>query len=179
MGIVGVRKSWVKPTNKVRRIECVGRRVTTFPWAIKWRRNRGIGGRRFGEDETLLKFVQSISSIGPVGLKKLRLFRGTPVCSRQTPILQPTANGGVGSTVGANRICKRSTFCINCKVQGFGSARFLVVVHSVVSAILPCEACRAGQSSVWYFGGFPCGAGHTEIHAFVQSVNFRVTLKIV
>jgi hypothetical protein len=40
----------------------------------------------------LLKFIQSISSNGPVGLWKLRLFRGTPVCSRQTPILQPTAN---------------------------------------------------------------------------------------
>jgi hypothetical protein len=47
--------------------------------------------------------------IGPVGLKKLRLFRGTPVCSRQTPILQPTAIGVAGSTVGANRTCKWST----------------------------------------------------------------------
>jgi hypothetical protein len=45
------------------------------------------------EDEVLLKFVQSFSSIVPVGLWKLRLFRGTPVCSRQTPILQPTAIG--------------------------------------------------------------------------------------
>jgi hypothetical protein len=75
-----------------------------LPWAIKGRRNRGKGGRRFGEDETLLKFVQSFSSIGPVGLKKLRLFRGTPVCSRQTPILQPTAIGVTGSTVGANHV---------------------------------------------------------------------------
>jgi hypothetical protein len=58
------------------------------------------------EDETLLKFAHSISWIGPVGLKKLRLFRGTPVCSRQTPILQPTAIGVIGSTVGVNRICK-------------------------------------------------------------------------
>jgi hypothetical protein len=88
----------------------------------------GGGKRRFGEDKMLLKFVQTISSIGPVELKKLRLFRGTPVCSRQTPILQPTAIGGVGSTVGANHICKQSTFCINCKDQGFGFARFLVVL---------------------------------------------------
>jgi hypothetical protein len=94
---------------KVPRIQCGGQLVTTLPWAIKGRRNRGVWGRRFGEDETLLKFVQSISSIGPVGLKKLRLFRGTPVCSRQTPILQPTAIGVAGSTVGANRTCKRST----------------------------------------------------------------------
>jgi hypothetical protein len=62
------------------------------------------------EGKTLLKFVQSISPIGPVGLKKLRLFRGTPVCSRQTPVLQPMAIGVVGPTVGANRICKWSTF---------------------------------------------------------------------
>jgi hypothetical protein len=48
-------------------------------------------GRRLGEDEVLLKSVQSILSNGPVGLWKLRLFRGTPLCSRQTPILQPTA----------------------------------------------------------------------------------------
>jgi hypothetical protein len=68
----------------------------------------GLGDVDFGEDETLLKFVQSFSSIGPVGLKKLRLLRGTPVCSRQTPILQPTAIGVAGSTVGVNRICKRS-----------------------------------------------------------------------
>jgi hypothetical protein len=96
-------------TEKVPRIQCVGQLVTTLPWAIKGRRNRGIKGRRFGEDETLLKFVQGISSIGPVEHEKLRLFRGTPVCSRQTPILQPIAIGVVGSTVGANRICKRST----------------------------------------------------------------------
>jgi hypothetical protein len=63
----------------------------------------GERGRRFGEDETLLKSVQSFSSIGQVGLKKLRLLRGTPVCSRQTAILQPTAIGVVGPTVGANR----------------------------------------------------------------------------
>jgi hypothetical protein len=61
-------------------------------------------GRRFGEDETLLKSVQGFSSIGPVGLKKLRLFRGTPVCSRQTPVLQPTTIGVAGPTVGANRV---------------------------------------------------------------------------
>jgi hypothetical protein len=61
------------------------------------------------EDETLLKFVQSIFPFVPVGLKRLRLFRGTPVCSRQTPILHPTAIGFVGTTVGANRICKRSS----------------------------------------------------------------------
>jgi hypothetical protein len=122
---------------KVPRMQCRGQLVTTLPWAIKWRRNRGKKGRRFGEDETLLNFVRSISSIGPVGLKKLRLFRGTPVCSRQTPILQPTAIGDVGSTVGVNRVCKRSTFCIICKDQGFRSARFLVVVHSVASAIFP------------------------------------------
>jgi hypothetical protein len=59
-----------------------------------------------GEDETLLKFVQSISPFVPVGLKRLRLFCGTPVCSRQTPILQPTAIGVVGTTVEANCICK-------------------------------------------------------------------------
>jgi hypothetical protein len=64
----------------------------------------GKRGRRFRGDETLLRYVQSFSSSGPVGLKKLRLFRGTPVCSRQTPVLQPTAIGIVGPTVGANRV---------------------------------------------------------------------------
>jgi hypothetical protein len=104
----------------------------------------GFRGHRFGEEETLLKFVQSISSIGPVGPKKLRLLRGTPVCSRQTPILQPTANGGVGSTVGANRICKRSTFCINCKVQGFGlRASRSGLLYSAVS-VIPCEVYHTG-----------------------------------
>jgi hypothetical protein len=57
-----------------------------------------------GEDEVLLKSVQSFSSYGPVGLWKLCLIRGTPVCSRQTSILQPTAIGFASPTVGANRV---------------------------------------------------------------------------
>jgi hypothetical protein len=119
MGIAGRRivgrRSWGKcrksTTHLMRRSTC-----NDLPLGYKREANSYKRGRRFGEDETLLKFVQSISSVGPVGLKKLRLFRETPVCSRQTPILQPTAIGGVGSTIGASRICKRSTFCINCKV---------------------------------------------------------------
>jgi hypothetical protein len=100
--------------------------------------------RRLGEDETLLKFFQSMSSFGLVGLKRLSLFRGTPVCSRQTPILQPTAIGDVGSTVRANRICKRSSVQI-VKIKIYGSrACHCGLQHSVGSVISPCEAYHTG-----------------------------------
>jgi hypothetical protein len=108
-----------------------------------------LGGGRLEENETLLKFVQGFSSIQPVGLKKLRLFRGTPVCSRQTPILQPTAIGVAGSTVGANRICKRSTSCVICKDRGFRAVRLLVVVHSAGSVILHVKRLAWGNRVFW------------------------------
>jgi hypothetical protein len=47
---------------------------------------------------------RAFSSIGPVGLEKLRLFRGTPVSSRQAPISQPTAIGVTSPAVGADRV---------------------------------------------------------------------------
>jgi hypothetical protein len=47
---------------------------------------------------------RAFSSIGSVELEKLRLFRGTPVCSRQAPIPQTTTIGVTSPTVGANRV---------------------------------------------------------------------------
>jgi hypothetical protein len=82
-----------------------------------------------GEDEVLLKYVQSISSFGPVGLKRLRLFRGTPVCSRQTPILQPTAIDGVGFMVVSEHSCNWFSSCINCKDQSFRTSSCGLVVY--------------------------------------------------
>jgi hypothetical protein len=67
-----------------------------------------------GEDETLLKFVQSISSIGPVELKRLHLFCGTPVCSRQTPIVQRQSAAPVLRLEPA--VFLNGPLCINCKV---------------------------------------------------------------
>jgi hypothetical protein len=68
------------------------------------------GGTSIGEDEVLLKLIQSVFSNGPVGLWKLRLLRGTPVCSRQTRILQPTAIGSHLFHGWSQPCCNRSGF---------------------------------------------------------------------
>jgi hypothetical protein len=62
----------------------------------------------FGEDEVPLKSVQKLLLARPVGLEKLRLFRGTPVCSRQAPISQPTAIGFRQSYGWSQPYCNRS-----------------------------------------------------------------------
>jgi hypothetical protein len=68
------------------------------------------GGRRFWEDESLLKYVQSVSSFGPAGLKRLYLFRGTPLCSRQIPILLPTAISDYGFPYVRSSVTRRPYF---------------------------------------------------------------------
>jgi hypothetical protein len=114
-------------TEKVPRIQCVGQLVTTLPWAIKGRQNRGVWGGRLGEDETLLKSVLSFSSIGPVGLKKLRLFRGTPVCPRGRALSCSQRQSVSSISRLEPTVFVKRSICIICKDQDFRSVRYLGV----------------------------------------------------
>jgi hypothetical protein len=65
----------------------------------------------FREDELLLEYAGASPHRESLGLKRLHLFRGTPVCSRQISILLATAISGIGIPVDSNRSCNRC-FCI-------------------------------------------------------------------
>jgi hypothetical protein len=103
---VGKREIVGLSAEKVPRIQCDGKLVTTLPWAIKGRRKSWERGDvDFREDEVLLDSVQNLL-LGRAG--RTREAAPVPRDARVLPAGLYLAADGVrvfaGPTVGANRV---------------------------------------------------------------------------